>query len=29
MKDVTIDAGPLFYYPGSHRLPVGEGRAHH
>jgi hypothetical protein len=22
MEDVTIDAGPLFYYPGSHRWPV-------
>lgn len=22
MEDVTLDAGPLFYYPGSHRWPV-------
>lgn len=22
MEDVTVDAGPLFYYPGSHRWPV-------
>jgi hypothetical protein len=22
MEDVTVDGGPLFYYPGSHRWPV-------
>lgn len=22
LEDVTLDNGPLFYYPGSHRLPV-------
>lgn len=22
LEDVTVDNGPLFYYPGSHRLPI-------